>query len=75
MDYVPFLIFLLYLYMYSLCDNKRFWTLNARFYGLSRQVVLRDRENKYDFVKTQWLRQINYKIYVFLVRLLQSFNL
>ena len=28
MDYVPFLIFLLYLYMYLLCDNKRFWTLN-----------------------------------------------
>ena len=26
MDYVPFLIFLLYLYMYLLCDNKRFWT-------------------------------------------------
>ena len=28
MDYVPFLIFLLYLYMYLLCDKKRFWTLN-----------------------------------------------
>ena len=28
MDYVPFLIFLLYLYMYLLCYNKRFWTLN-----------------------------------------------
>ena len=26
MDYVPFLIFLLYLYMYLLCDYKRFWT-------------------------------------------------
>ena len=26
MDYEPFLIFLLYLYMYLLCDNKRFWT-------------------------------------------------
>ena len=25
MDYVPFLIFLLYLYMYLLCDNKRYW--------------------------------------------------
>ena len=28
MDYVPFVIFLLYLYMYLLCDNKWFWTLN-----------------------------------------------
>ena len=25
MDYVPFLISLLYLYMYLLCDNKRYW--------------------------------------------------
>ena len=31
MDCVPFLIFLLYLYMYLLCDNKRFWTLNFEF--------------------------------------------
>ena len=29
MDYVPFLIFLLYLYIYLWCDKKRFWTLNV----------------------------------------------
>ena len=34
MDYVPFLIFLLYLYMYLLCDNKRFWTFELWTYML-----------------------------------------
>ena len=33
MDYVPFLIFLLYLYTYLLCDNKRFWSKIANFQG------------------------------------------
>ena len=45
MDYVPFLIFLLYLYMYLLCDNKRYWIeieLNigsSNIYSVSQQAI------------------------------------
>ena len=38
MDYVPFLIFLLNLYIYLLCDNKWFWTWNMTPYGITRLV-------------------------------------
>ena len=62
MDYVPFLIFLLYLYMYLLCDNKR---LNWK-----KKKKKNWKKKKIDFVKGKghiwylkfWYKFVNNKL-------------